>query len=141
MSNAKQQIPIIEGYFSWPSDDPRIIANRCKKCGAISFPRLPLCPNPDCEKAAANIEPIEISSEGTLHTFSQQVYPPPEPFKMEPFQPFAIGIAEFPEGIRVLGMITRTNDLEIGMKVRTSVGKLYEDDENEYLTWMWEPID
>ena len=137
----KKKVPIIEGYFTWPSDEPRMIANRCKKCGAVSFPGLPFCPNPDCEKVRENVETIQLSSEGTLWTFGQQVYPPPAPFKMEPFQPFAIGMVDFPEGVRILGMLTRTNDLRIGMKVKTSAGKLYEDEENEYLTWMWEPVD
>ena len=141
MSSKKNRVPIIEGYFTWPSDEPRIIANRCKKCGTISLPRVPFCTNPDCEKVRENIETIELSSEGTLWTYGQQVYPPPEPFKMEPFQPFAIGMVDFPEGIRVLGMMSRTDNLEIGMKVKTSVGKLYEDDDNEYLTWMWQPVD
>lgn len=141
MANDKQKVPIIEGYFTWPSDEPRLLVNRCKKCGAISFPKLTFCPNPDCEKVAENIEAIELSSEGTLWTYGQQVYPPPEPFKMDPFQPFAIGMVDFPEGVRVLGMVSRTENLQIGMKVKTSVSTLYQDDENEYITWVWEPVD
>ena len=27
------QIPIAEGLFTWPSNDPRLIGSKCKKCG------------------------------------------------------------------------------------------------------------
>lgn len=137
----KKKVPIIEGLFTWPSDDPRIIAGRCKKCGVVAFPKAPFCPNPDCEKERENMEQIELSKGGTLYTYTHQIYRPPAPFKIEPFQPYAIGMVDFPEGIRILGIITRMEDLRIGMQVETTVGKLYEDEENEYITWMWNPVD
>jgi len=71
----------IEGLFTWPSDDPRIIASRCKKCGTVSFPKAPFCQNPDCEKVRENVEVIELSKEGTLYSYSVQNYQPPLPFR------------------------------------------------------------
>ncbi len=136
----KKKVPIIEDLFTWPSDDPRIIASRCKKCGTVGFPKLPFCPNPDCEKVRENIEQIELSKQGILYSYTFQHYEPPEPFRLKPFKPYAIGMVDFPEGIRIWGMITRMEDLEIGMQVETTVGKLYEDEENEYITWMWNPV-
>ena len=138
---AKTKKPIIEGLFSWPSDKPRLIASRCKKCKAVAFPKRPFCPNPDCEKDRDLVEEIEISNKGTLYSYSFQLYQPPEPFRYEPWQPYAIGMVDFPEGLRVWGMITRMEDLKLGMPVETVAGKLYEDDENEYISWMWKPID
>jgi len=60
---------------------------------------------------------------------------------MEPFEPYAIGMVDFPEGLRIYGIINRMENLRIGMEVETTVDKLYEDEENEYITWMWKPID
>ncbi len=137
----KEKKAIIEGMFSWPSADPRIIASRCKKCGTVAFPKRPFCPNPDCEKARENVEEIELSKKGTLYSYTYQLFEPPAPFKMEPFKPYAIGMVDFPEGTRIWGMITRMENLKLGMPVETTVGKLYEDEENEYITWMWNPID
>lgn len=137
----KKKVPIIEGLFTWTTDDPRIVASRCKKCRTVSFPKTPFCPNPDCEKVRENLEEIELSKRGKLWTYTYQIYSPPPPFKKEPFEPYAIGMVDFPEGIRVIGMVTRMENLKIGMEVETAVGKLYEDEENEYLTWMWKPID
>ena len=137
----KNKVPLIEGLFTWPSDDPRIIAWRCKKCATVAFPKVAFCPNPDCEKVHENLERIELSKRAKLYNYTRQIYAPPPPFKKEPFEPYGIGMVDFPEGLRVLGMITRTDRLEIGMEVETTVGKLYEDEENEYLTWMWDPLD
>jgi len=41
--------------------------------------------------------------------------------------------------MRVLGMTTTTEGLKIGQQLEMTVGKLYEDAENEYITWMWKP--
>jgi len=135
----KKQVPIIEGLFTWPSDKPQLIASRCKKCGTVSFPKAAFCPNPDCEKVRENIEEIKMSNGGTLWTWTAQLYPPPEPFKLEPFQPYGIAMVDTKEGIRVLGILATTDNLKIGMPVEMTAGKLYEDEENEYITWMWKP--
>jgi len=84
----KNKVPLVEGLFTWPSDKPRLIASRCKKCGALSFPKAPYCNNPDCEKNTENVEVIELSNKARLYTYAVQTYPLPEPFKMEPFEPF-----------------------------------------------------
>jgi len=140
---SKKKVPVIEGLFTWPSDDPRIIVSRCKKCRTVSFPKAPFCENPDCEKVRENIEEIELSKRGTLYSYTHQIYPPPLPFRYEPAEPYPIGMVDFPEGIRIWGIIVKMEkeNLEIGMEVETTVGKLYEDEENEYITWMWKPVD
>lgn len=137
----KKKVPIVEGLFTWPSDKPALIAARCKKCGAIIFPKAAYCPNPDCEKDPNNMEVIELSRRGKLWSWTIQYYPPPPPFKMEPFKPYAIGLVDLPEGVRVLGMLTTTENLRCDMEVELTVGKLYEDEENEYITWMWKPVE
>ena len=139
--STKKKVPIVEGVCTCPSDDPRLIISRCKKCGGVLFPKAPFCPNPDCEKSRDNIEVIELSKRRKLYSYTYQLYQPPAPFRMEPFKPYAIGVVDFPEGLRVYGIMTTMDNLRIGMEVDTTVGKLYEDEENEYLTWMWEPVD
>lgn len=137
----KKRVPVVEGLINWPSEDTRLIVSKCKKCGAISFPKAPFCQNPDCEKVRENVEQIELSKRGKLYSYSIQRYQPPLPFRYEPFEPYALGMVDFPEGIRIWGIITKMENLEIGTEVETTVGKLYEDEENEYITWMWNPVD
>lgn len=137
---AKKQVPIIEGLFTWPSDKPQLIASRCKKCGTVTFPKAAFCANPDCEKVRENVEVIKLSNSGTLWSFTTQIYAPPAPFKKEPFEPYGIGMVDTEEGLRVLGILTTADNLKTGMPVEMTAGKLYEDDENEYITWMWKPV-
>ena len=89
---SKNKVPPVEGLFTWPSDQPKLIASRCKKCGALAFPKAPYCTNPDCEKEPENVEVIELSNIAKLYTWAVQAYPPPLPFKLEPFEPFPIGM-------------------------------------------------
>ena len=138
---AKVKKPIVAGLFTWPSDEPRLIASRCKKCGTVAFPKIPICNNPDCEKARDNVEEIQLSKRGKIYTYTYQIYSAPPPFRLEPFEPYGVAMVDFPEGIRLLGMCTGTGNLEIGMEVETTVGKLYEDEENEYITYIFKPVE
>jgi len=135
---SKKKVPLIEGLFTFPGDT-HLLVSRCKKCGSLYFPKAAFCLNPDCENKLENIEVIELSKTGKLYSFTHQLYQPPPPFRYEPFQPFALGIVDFPEGLRVWGIINKTENLEIGMTMETAAGKLYEDEKYQYLTWMWQP--
>jgi len=136
----KNKVPAIEGLFTWPSDKPKLIASRCKICGTPAFPKAPYCTNPDCvAKDTKNVEIIELSNRAKLFTYAVQAYPIPEPFKMEPFAPFPLGMLDFPEGLRILGMLT-TDQVKIGQDMEMTTRKLYEDDKNEYITWAWKPV-
>jgi len=137
----KKKVPLIEGLFTWPSDKPQLIASRCKKCGALFFPKVPYCGNPDCPKDKANMELVNISNTGTIYTYTIHQYAPAIPFKMDPFKPYGVAMVDVPEGLRVLGMTTTTEGLKIGQKVEMTVGTLYEDAENAYITWVWKPVE
>ncbi|MBM4444182.1 MAG: Zn-ribbon domain-containing OB-fold protein [Chloroflexi bacterium] len=138
---AKQQVPIIEGLFTWPSQKPQLLASKCKKCGSYFFPKVAYCGNPDCPKDKANMEVVPLSNTGKMYTFTIHTAQPAHPFRMEPFKPYGVAMVDVPEGMRVLGMTTTTEGLKIGQAVEMTVGKLYEDAENEYITWMWKPVE
>lgn len=137
----KQKVPAVEGLFSWPSDDPRLIVSRCKSCKTCYFPAVSTCVNPECDDKEG-VEQVHISRRGKLWSYTIQHYPPPQPFpykSKQEFAPFAVGIIEFAEGIRVAGMLTTTENLGIGTEYEMIVDKLDEDEENEYLTWKFRP--
>jgi uncharacterized OB-fold protein len=137
--STKKSVPKVEGLFTWPAEKPQLIGSKCKKCGAYSFPKSLYCPNPDCEKNTENVEVVQLSNRAKLFTWAIQSYPPPEPFKMDPFEPFVVGMLDLPEGLRILGMLT-TDKVDFGMEMEMTTKKLYEDEENEYLTWAWKPV-
>ena len=48
------------------------------------------------------------------------------------------------EKMVVLGQVTpgwTVDDLRVGDQVELTLGVLYEDDDHEYLTWQWRPLD
>lgn len=134
----KKQIPVEEGLFTWASGEPRLIASRCKSCGTHSFPKSYSCPNPDCD--AKDVEEVLLSRRGKLASYTIERVGPPL-FRMEPFKPFAIGLVELPEGIDVLGILTTTENLKIGIGMEMVVEGLYTEGENEVVTWKFRPLE
>ncbi|RJQ51713.1 MAG: DNA-binding protein [Desulfobacteraceae bacterium] len=138
MENAlKKKVPVVEGFFTWPADQPSLIGGRCKTCGRYFFPKHYPVHRPDCLKE--DLEEVTLSSQGKLASFTWEYYKPPPPFRSaDPFIPFGVGLVELPEGIRVMGMLTNCQfeDLEIDAPVELVIDKLYADDQgNEFLTW------
>jgi uncharacterized OB-fold protein len=61
---------------------------------------------------------------------------------MEPFAPYAIGLVDLPEGLRVLGMLTgcELDEIRIGMPVELVVEALYTDESGrDVLTYKYAP--
>ena len=142
MGVEKNQIPLVEGLFTWPSDEPKLIVGRCKACKSVFFPKDYKVHSPDCK--GADLEEVLLSSQGTLTSFTNQLFKPPLPYKgPDPFVPYCIGMVEFPEDIQIYGMMTgcKLEDLKIGMKVETVFEKQCEDEQgNEMLTWKFKPV-
>jgi uncharacterized protein len=139
----KKQIPAVEGAFTWPSAEPRFKASRCKECGTVSFPKSSVCRNPKCKKKA-EVEDTLLNRRGKLLSFTLVCYPPQFPFmSTQPFVPFPIGEAAFPEGIAIMGQLVgkKYEDLKIGMDVEMIVDKLFEDEQgNEVVGWKFRLI-
>ncbi len=142
-SREKKQIPVVEGVFTWPSAEPRFIASRCKKCGTVSFPKSPVCRNPQCADKA-EVEETLLNRRGKLLSYTLICYPPPPPFVApQPFVPFPIGEAQFPEGVAIIGQMTgcKYENLKIGMEVEMMVDKLFEDEQGrEVVGWKFRPL-
>ena len=77
----------------------RMEAAKCRKCGKISFPARLICP------ACSNkvFDKINLSGKGKLLTYTI-IRTAPEGF--EDVAPYAVGIVEMNEGVRVMGQIT-----------------------------------
>jgi len=138
----KQGIPAVEGLFTWPSDNPRLMGGKCKSCGTYFFPRFYVVHKPGCHRG--EIEEVLLSQKGVLRSYTVQYYPPPPPFKApDPFVPYGIGLVELPEGINIVGMMTgcAVEDLKTGIEAELVVEKLYSDEEgNDRLTWKFKPV-
>jgi len=138
-----QRVPVVDGLFAETPDGPRLLGSRCTACGTHSFPKSAVCRNPGC--ASQQIEDAALGPRGTLWSFSVQHYPPPPPAKYEePYVPYAIGLIDLPEGLRVLARVaTDTPErLVAGADVELVLQKLYTDaNGNDVITWMFAPFD
>jgi uncharacterized protein len=98
----------------------KIMTTRCKRCGKVFFP-----PKVDCPKClTSEVEWLEIKSPGTLRTYTTVVY---GPTGFENDAPYTLGIAEFSEGVKILGRISKaipTDEIKVGMKIQLTPVKL-----------------
>lgn len=84
----------------------RLEAAKCRKCGKIAFPARLICP--DC--GHKEFEKINLSGKGKLLTYTI-IRTAPEGF--EDFAPYAVGIIEMEEGVRVMGQVTDCDPEEL----------------------------
>ena len=133
-------IPVAEGLFQAADDGPHLIGTRCASCGSHYFPKSLSCRNPQCrDKQVAD---VLLSRQGILYSYTVQAYQPPGLFRMDDWSPYAIGMVELPEGLRVMGMLTSiaNADIRIGMAMEMVLEPLYRDDQGQaVLTYKFKP--
>jgi uncharacterized OB-fold protein len=117
------QVPVAEGLFTWPSDEPRLIGAQCAACGLVGFPAGPACQRCGGTEATARL----LSDRGTLWTFTTQDFPPPSPpydgDPSAPFRPYALGYVELPGEVMVEARLTEPDParLAIGQPMRLAI--------------------
>lgn len=135
------RIPIAEGVFTWPSDDPRLIGSRCTACGMVTFPTQSSCPR--CASTA--MEDLQLARRGTLWAWTTQGFPPPPPYSGPTgadFVPFPVGYVELPGEVKVETRLTdcEPDDLVDGMEMELVIVPFRTDvDGNEVVTFAFRP--
>jgi len=135
-------VPVAEGLFTETADGPRLLGSRCASCGTPYFPRSAVCHNPECRES--KIEEASFGPRGSLWSCAIQNYPPPPPARYEePYTPYALGMVDMPEGLRVLGRIS-TDDpesVQVGAEVELVLERLYLDENgDQVITWKFRPV-
>ncbi len=103
----------------------RLEAAKCKKCGAVSFPPRLVCPV--CK--AREFETIILADKGKIITYTI-IRVPPQAFVDQ--APYAVGIVELDDGVRLTGQVVDCNfeDLKIGGRVKIEFRKISQDGES-----------
>jgi uncharacterized OB-fold protein len=140
-ATSSSRVPIAEGLYTWPSDEPRLIASRCERCDEVAFPAQRSCPACTSE----SVGEILLSRRGELWTWTIQRFPPPPPYAGDPkrFTPFGVGYVELPEGIRVESRLTTANpdELHIGQAMELVVEEFARDaDGRSLMTFAFAPV-
>ncbi|USK68706.1 Zn-ribbon domain-containing OB-fold protein [Peribacillus asahii] len=134
MENSKERAPVQAGLFNWPEEPHGLIVSKCSTCGELVFPTQDYCP----ECCTETMETTTLTSKGKLKSFTEITAPPPG-FKGT--VPYTVGIVEFPEGIRIIGLTTENtvDSLVPNMEVEVIINTAFADDEKEYVTYKYKP--
>ena len=99
----------------------RLEANKCQGCGKILFPPRLICP----ECGGREFGPVKLADKGTVLTYTV-IRVPPKQFVDQ--APFAVGIIELEDGVRLTGQIVDCDfsELKIGQKVKIDFRKIYD---------------
>jgi len=141
-------VPAAPGIENWFHDGPggfALLAGRCTTCDSLTFPpRATGCPDPDCDGLGS--EPSELSTTGTLWSFTDARYAPPPPYPRPPdreFLPYTVAAVELAaERMIVLGQVVpgvAPADLRVGMTMTLVPGTLAASDGTPERVWNWEP--
>jgi uncharacterized OB-fold protein len=110
------------GDFAQHLRDGRLMASRCSRCGATSFP-----PRADCAACmSGEFEFVPLSGRASLQTYTKITA---APTGFEKLAPYVVGVADLEEGGRLLAWIGETiaeKEIAIGMKLQV-VPRLFEE--------------
>jgi uncharacterized protein len=128
------RVMVRPGLFT-DTDAPTLLGSRCAACGSFLFPRVDSCTY--C--ATEDPEPVELSRQGTLWSWTAVTAPPPG---YEGEIPFGVGIVELPEGVRVITRLTESDPaaLRLGQPMEFRIVPLHTDaDGNAVVTYAFAP--
>jgi uncharacterized protein len=139
------QVPIAEDLFTWPSEEPALVAGRSSD-GRLVFP---FRSHRIVGGVREELERVELPRRGTLWTFTTQVFrPPAPPYAGEDdattFEPFAVGYVELPGALRVETRLTEPDPakLRIGQEMELRIVPFGHDAEgNQTMTYAFAPVD
>jgi len=105
--------PTIENFYKFCAEK-KLMGVVCAKCKKVTVPPRSLCPH--CGSSDMNW--TELPSKGKLVTYTV-IHVSPAQF--QELSPYAVGIVEFAEGVRLPGMIRKVKleNLKIGMELQT----------------------
>jgi uncharacterized OB-fold protein len=136
-----ERLPVAENLFQGEGRDTRLIGTLCRSCGTHYFPKSLSCRNPQCREKV--IEDTLLGPSGILYSYTVQIYRPPALFRMDPWEPYAIGMVELGQGLRVMGMLTgcALDAIQIGMALELTVETLYRDEQGrDVATYKFRPV-
>jgi uncharacterized OB-fold protein len=136
------RVPVAEGVFTWPADDPQLIGSRCTACGIVTFPTQDSCPRCASTEMAEHL----LARRGSLWAWTTQEFPPPSPpytgSTGAAFVPFGVGYVDLGD-VKVEAHLTEADPevLEHGMEMELALVPFRTDDDgNEVVTFAFRPV-
>ncbi len=143
------QVPVADGLFTWPSDDPQLIGSYFPASGVTTYPQGSSCP----KTSSRDVEEVMLARTGTLWSWTIQGFQPKPPYAgreaPKDFVPYGVGYVQLGQpgekGAVIVESRLTENDpakLEIGMTMRLVIIPFTTDDDgNEVVTFAFAPTD
>jgi uncharacterized OB-fold protein len=135
-------VPVADGIFAGPADEPHLIGSRCTACEIVTFPAQGSCPRCASQAMAEH----RLPRRGRLWAWTIQYFPPPSPPYTGPtgdaFVPFGIGYIELAGEVKVEARLTEADpeSLEAGMEMELLLLPFRTDDDgNDVVTFAFRP--
>lgn len=127
------RIPIREGAFIEGPEGGTLLANKCKSCGQVFFPKAVFCLTCFNE----DMEELKLSRKGKLYSYTIGYM---ASMHFEP--PYAIGYVDMPEGVRIFApfKIAEGKPFSVGMDMEVVIEKLWQEDDNEIIGYKFKPV-
>ncbi len=108
----------------------RLESGKCKKCGAIVFPRRLVCP----ECGHREFEKVILPDTGKVVSYTI-IRVPPSQFGDQ--APYALAIAELTNGVKLMAQIVDVDPekIKVGMDVRIEFRRVQTDDHHGVLSY------
>jgi uncharacterized OB-fold protein len=138
-------VPVAEGLFTWPAEQPQLIGSYFPESGVTVFPPTDVCPKTSSRVA----EQVLLARTGTLWSFTVQAFLPKNPpyagkETAKDFVPYGVGYVQLdgPHEVIVETRLTenRIDHLHIGMPVELVIIPFTTDDDGRpVLTYAFAP--
>jgi uncharacterized OB-fold protein len=105
-------VPAVENFYKFCAER-KLMAVKCKRCGALICPPRTICPKCLADK----FDWTQLTGLGQLLTYTVIHFPPGQ---FQALAPYAVGIVRLTDGPQLPGMIknVKLEDLHIGMELK-----------------------
>ncbi|CAB4870627.1 unannotated protein [freshwater metagenome] len=140
----REQVPVADGLFTWPSDQPQLIGSHFPESGVTTFPVQASCPRTSSQV----MHEVLLERRGTLWSWTIQGFPPKSPpyaGKEGPlgFVPYGVGYVELSGQVIVETRLTENDParLHIGMPMELVIIPFTTDDQDrDIVTFAFAPV-
>lgn len=126
-------VSVWEGTFVEDAEGGRLLGNKCTSCGHIYFPKTRFCFN--CFERS--MEEVVLSRRGKLYSYTIGR------MASTHFQPpYAVGLVDLPEGVRVFAPLKMTEDkpFKVGMDMEVVIEELWQENDKQVIGYKFKPV-
>lgn len=126
-------VPISEGAFVVGAEGGILLANKCKSCGQVFFPKAVFC----LTCLNEDMQELKLSRKGKLYSYTIGHMP-----STHFMPPYAIGFVDMPEGVKIFAPLKMTEDkpFKIGMDMEVVIEKLWQEGDTEVIGYKFQPV-